>query len=105
MPCRVHCPSAAIRHLRSEDELKLALEGLPQQDNSFKYASLHNFCDRLSPIQDVDGQHLQPVTNYFFLTSALNETPNRIETFRMRSGVHFMIRAPPLATLKSWRVR
>jgi hypothetical protein len=31
--------------------------------------------------------------HYFFLTSALNETPNRIATLRMRSGVRFMIRA------------
>jgi hypothetical protein len=30
---------------------------------------------------------------YFFLTAALNETPNRTETLRMRSGVRFMIRA------------
>jgi hypothetical protein len=31
--------------------------------------------------------------HYFFLTSDLNETPNRIATLRMRSGVRFMIRA------------
>ena len=33
------------------------------------------------------------VSGYFFLGSGLNETPNRIETLRMRSGVRFMIRA------------
>jgi hypothetical protein len=31
--------------------------------------------------------------NYFFLVMVLNETPNRIETLRIRSGVRFMIRA------------
>src|SRR5438105_15176218 len=32
------------------------------------------------------------VADYFFF-SVLNETPNRIATLRMRSGVRFMIRA------------
>src|SRR5947207_6098734 len=31
--------------------------------------------------------------DYFFLGVLLNETPIRIETLRMRSGVRFMIRA------------
>jgi hypothetical protein len=31
--------------------------------------------------------------HFFFFAGGLNETPNRIETLRMRSGVHFMIRA------------
>ena len=31
--------------------------------------------------------------HFFFLGAVLNETPNRIETLRMRSGVRFMIRA------------
>jgi hypothetical protein len=29
----------------------------------------------------------------FFAVAALNETPNRIETLRIRSGLRFMIRA------------
>ena len=46
--------------------------------------------------------------SYFFLVVALNDTPNRIETLRMRSGVRFMIRAASsndFDALASWITR